>query len=259
MVDVCNKNKKFSSHMILMRLLFLSSLYCIRHILTQEELQRNMAERRAANQKMIKEADETQDQTLAAVDRIKQQTALTEELGAATLEELRAQGRQMDDINQDITAVNAKLDTASGLQDRFDRWSGNIFGFKKRAAEREADSEIAERAREEMQNIKEMFENEKYDMFSRTWKSAGMSLCNNPSQKAPELFDPNNQGGQMGNTRWDIDFGFAGIDREGWTYAADLAYLNKHGAGTPEPAWNSKARRRKWKYTEKTGNEVIDG
>lgn len=208
---------------------------------------------------MLNEADQTQDQTLQAVDRIKQQTAMTEELGAATLEELRAQGRQMDDINSDITAVNAKLDTAQGLQDRFDRWNGNIFGFKKRAANKEAASEIADRAREELQNIKEVFENEKYQMVNRTWKPAGMTLCSNPTQKAPELFDPNNQGAQQGTTRWDIDFGFAGIDREGWTYANDFAYLNKHGAGTPDPAWNSYARRRKWKYTEKTGNEVIDG
>merc|ERR1712000_485550 len=62
-----------------------------------------------------------------------------------------------------------------------------------------------------------------------------------------------------GHTKWDIDFGFAGIDREGWTYANDFAYLNKHGAGTPEPAWNSYARRRKWKYSEKSCNEVVDG
>ena len=31
--------------------------------------------------------------------------------------------------------------------------------------------------------------------------------------------------------RWIIDFSLAGIDAEGWTYAYDFAYLNKHGAG----------------------------
>mmetsp|Transcript_16185 Transcript_16185/g.16925 ORF Transcript_16185/g.16925 Transcript_16185/m.16925 type:complete len:351 (-) Transcript_16185:297-1349(-) len=216
-------------------------------------------DRSAANQKMIREAEETQAKTKEAVLRIQQQTAATQELGAATLEELRAQGRQMDDINADIQAVNAKLDTAAGLQDRFDAWSGNIFGFKKRAATKEAESEIAAKVREDMLNVKEVFENEKYDMLSGKWKPHGMTLCSNPTTKAPDLFDPSSQVTSTGNSKWDIDFTLAGIDHEGWTYAGDFAYLNKHGAGSAEAAWNSYARRRKWKYSEKTGNEVIDG
>jgi hypothetical protein len=211
----------------------------------------------SGNQKMIREAEETQNQTQEAVLRIQQQTAQTKELATATLDELRAQGRQMDDINEDVQKVNAKLDTAAGLQDRFDAWSGNIFGIKKRAANKEAASEIAAKAREDMLNVKEVFENEKYDMLSGKWKPHGMTLCSNPSSKAPELFDPASH--SPGVSKWDIDFNLAGIDHEGWTYAADFAYLNKHGAGSPQPAWNSYARRRKWKYSDKSGNEVMDG
>jgi hypothetical protein len=210
----------------------------------------------SGNQKVIRDAEETQAKTQEAVIRIQQQTAQTKELGAATLEELRAQGRQMDDINEDVQKVNAKLDTASGLQDRFDAWSGNIFGFKKRAANKEAASEIAAKAREDMLNVKEVFENEKYEMMSGKWKPNGMTLCSAPSTKAPELFDPAVQ--SPGLSKWDIDFNLAGIDHEGWTYAGDFAYLNKHGAGTAQPAWNSYARRRKWKYSDKSGNEVVD-
>jgi hypothetical protein len=214
-------------------------------------------DRSAANQKMIREAEDTQTKTKEAVQRIQQQTAATKELGTATLEELRAQGKQMDDINADVQAVNAKLETAAGLQDRFDAWSGNIFGFKKRSAQKEADSEIAAKAREDLMSVKEVFENEKYDMMSGKWKPHGMTLCSNPTTKAPDLFDPNSQ--TPGNSKWELDFTLAGIDHEGWTYASDFAYLNKHGAGSSDPAWNSYARRRKWKYSEKTGNEVIDG
>ena len=217
-----------------------------------------MYDRRAANQKMLNETEETQQKTKDAVVRIQQQANATEELGAATLEELRAQGRQMNDINNDINDVNAKLDTASGLQDKFDIWSGSLFGFGKRKANKEAATEIATKQMEEMNNVKEVFENEKYDMFSRVWKPSSMTLCSNPATKAPQLFDPSNQV-SMENSKWAIDFSLAGIDIEGWTYAKDFAYLNKHGAGSPSGGWSDKVRRRKWKYTDTKvhGNEVV--
>lgn len=217
-----------------------------------------MYDRRAANQKMLNETEDTQQKTKEAVMRIQQQATATEDLGSATLEELRAQGRQMNDINNDINDVNAKLDTASGLQDKFDIWSGSLFGFGKRKANKEACAEIASKQMEEMNNVKEVFENEKFDSFSRVWKASSMTLCSNPAQKAPQLFDPSNQM-SMENSKWSIDFSLAGIDIEGWTYAKDMAYLNKHGAGSPSGGWNCKARRRKWKFTEskQSGNEVV--
>lgn len=154
--------------------------------------------------------------------------------------------------------MNAKLDTASGLQDRFDKWSGNWFGRKKRAANAEAQSEIAQRNLEELSKVKEVFENEKFNKMSRVWKSDGFVHCSEPKREAPELFDPNNPV-SMENSKWTIDFSLQGIDAEGWTYAYDYSYLNKNGAGTASAAWNSYVRRRKWKYVEKSGNEAIDG
>lgn len=216
-----------------------------------------MYDRRAANQKVLRETEDTQQKTKDAVQRIQQQTEATKDLGSATLEELRAQGRQMNDINNDIDDVNAKLDTASSLQDKFDVWSGSFFGFGKRKANKEAAHEIASRQLEEMHNVKEVFENEKFDMFSRVWKSSSMTLCSNPATKAPQLFDPSNHA-SMENSQWSIDFSLTGIDVEGWTYAKDFSYLNKHGAGSPKAGWNCNVRRRKWKYTEtKHKNEAI--
>jgi hypothetical protein len=139
-------------------------------------------------------------------------------------------------------------------------WSGSIFGFGKRKANKEAATEIATKQMEEMNNVKEIFENEKYDMFSRVWKPSSMTLCSNPATKAPQLFDPSNQV-SMEHSKWSIDFSLAGIDIEGWTYAKDFAYLNKHGAGSPKGGWSDKVRRRKWKYTDTKvqGNEVVAG
>ena len=52
-------------------------------------------DRRDANLKKLKEADQIQDKTKDAITRIQRQTAEAEELGAQTLDELRRQGQQM--------------------------------------------------------------------------------------------------------------------------------------------------------------------
>jgi hypothetical protein len=94
--------------------------------------------------------------------------------------------------------------------------------------------------------------------MSRKWKSAGLYLCNAPDTPAPDLFDPSLQG-SIADTRWSIDYSLTGIDAEGWTYAYDFGYLNKHGAGDSSAQWNSYVRRRKWKYTEASGkSEAIN-
>ena len=48
-----------------------------------------------ANLKMLQEADEIQDKTAESVNRIKQTVAQSEEVGTATLEELRRQAAQI--------------------------------------------------------------------------------------------------------------------------------------------------------------------
>lgn len=211
-----------------------------------------MAEKRAANQKMLEETNEIQDKTKETIYRIQRQAAEAEELGTETIEELRRQGTQMDDINAELDNVSSKLDQSSALQSRFDRWAGNWLGGKKAAAHREAAAEIASRSSNDYSKIKEVFQNEKYDSLGRTWKKGGMVLCNDPSMPCTDLFDPQLQEG-MEASKWNIDFSLSGIDAEGWTYAYDFATLNKSGAGETAPKWNTYVRRRKWRFLEKTG------
>eukprot|EP00605_Chrysophyceae_sp_TOSAG23-4_P002251 GSChrysophyteH1.ASY1.ANO1.2495.1 assembled CDS len=214
-------------------------------------------DRREANLDMIAQAEEQQNATKETVFRIDRQLAETEEIGNQTLEELRKQGSQMDDINSDLHKVDTKLEHSAALQSQFDRWAGNWFGGKKRAAEAEAAAEIASRDMDSTKRIKEVFEHETYAKFSRAWKPVGFVLCNAPTVEAPNIFL---NSGPEAQTNWMIDYSLAGIDAEGWTYAYDFNTLNKTGAGEAKPAWNSYVRRRKWRYheTRKTENAQIN-
>mmetsp|Transcript_611 Transcript_611/g.1198 ORF Transcript_611/g.1198 Transcript_611/m.1198 type:complete len:353 (+) Transcript_611:114-1172(+) len=209
-------------------------------------------DRRDANLKKLNEADELQDKTKEAVWRIQRQAAEAEELGVQTLEELRRQGTQMDDINQELESVGAKLDTSAALQNQFNRWAGNWLGGKRRKAMKEASEEIAERSKEEHSKVKEVFQHQKYDSIARKWRKNGLVLCNDPTLSCDDVFDPK-AAEQAENSRWAIDFSLAGIDAEGWTYANSYSVLNKTGAGEPSPQWNSYVRRRKWRYVDRQG------
>lgn len=205
-------------------------------------------DRRDANQQLIREAESKQSATKDAIFRIQRQAAETEQIGSQTLEELRKQGSQMDDINADLEKVSTKLDQSSSLQNTFDKWAGNWFGGKKRDAMKEAAAEIAQRTQEELSKAKEVFEHEKFDSLSRTWKACGFVLCSAPTIEAPQVFDP---AAQTPESNWMIDYSLSGIDAEGWTYAYDFASLNRTGAGRPAAAWDTYVRRRKWRYHEK--------
>ena len=102
--------------------------------------------------------------------------------------------------------MNAKLDQSAALQRKFDVWAGNWLGGKKRQAMKEAAAEIAEANKADHSKVREVYQNEKYDALSRTWKSAGMVLCNNPTMEA-HLFDPSSQ---APDARWAIDYSLAG-------------------------------------------------
>lgn len=117
---------------------------------------------------------------------------------------------------------------------------------------KEASAEIALRNQEEHSKVKEVFQHEKYDGINRTWKRAGLVLCNDTSVSCTDVFDPAIQEG-VENSHWMVDFTLSGIDAEGWTYAYDFASLNKSGAGDPAPKWNSYVRRRKWRFVDKGG------
>ena len=212
-----------------------------------------MGDRREANLDLIRRAESDQDATKEGIFRIQRTLQETEQIGGQTLEELRKQGSQMDDINNDLDRVSSKLDQSSALQSTFDNWAGNWWGGKKKQALKEAASEIAMRDKEELYNLKEVFEHETYNNMSRTWKTAGLVLVTDPTVAAPnELFDPAAQGPE---SAWMIDYSLTGIDVEGWTYAYDFATLNKSGAGKPAADWNCYVRRRKWRYNDKRSAE----
>jgi len=124
---------------------------------------------------------------------------------------------------------------------------------------KEAAAEIAERNQYEFSKVREVFQHEKYDSLTRTWKKSGLVLCTDPNITCDDLFDPALQE-HIENTRWIVDFSLNAIDSEGWTYAYDFATLNKSGAGDKEPKWNSYVRRRKWRYVENrsTAGGAID-
>ena len=210
-------------------------------------------DRRAANLKVLKEAEEKQNLSKEAIWRIQRQAAETEQIGTATLDELRKQGQQMDEIGNEVDKVSSQLDRSQQLQNRFDLWAGNWLGGKKRAAIKEANAEIAQRQAEENQQVKEVFEHETYVSLSRTWKGVGLYFCNNPTQAAPDVFDPADQEAQGAESNWVIDYSLTGIDAEGWTYAYDFDSLNKKGVGESSAKWNTYVRRRKWRYHEKKG------
>jgi hypothetical protein len=161
-----------------------------------------------------------------------------------------------DDVNAELDSVSAKLDQSQALQSRFDRWAGNWLGIKKNKALKEAANEIAERNQTEYSKVKEVFQHEKFDNLTRTWKKAGLVLCSDPAISCDDVFDPAEQA-TLTNSKWQVDFSLAGIDIEGWTYAYDFARLNKVGAGDPAPKWDSYVRRRKWRYVD--GNSRASG
>lgn len=143
------------------------------------------------------------------------------------------------------------MDTSKSLQAKFDAWAGNWFGGKRRAAGKEAASEIKTMSQSDHFAIKEVFQHEKFDLLTRTWTDHGMVLCTDTAIPCNDVFDPA-QAEQMENSRWIVDFTLAGIDAEGWTYAFDLKTLNKTGSGDSAPKWNSYVRRRKWRYIDRS-------
>eukprot|EP01032_Pedospumella_encystans_P018946 gene18946-21554_t len=215
-------------------------------------------DRKEANEKKLKEVDKIQDKTQDAILRIQRQTAEAEELGAQTLDELRRQGEQMNEVVDQIDFVGAQLVKSSALQSKFDMWAGNWFGGKRRAAMKEAEMEIQSRSREELCRIRELFQHESYNSVSRSWKPNGLVLCTDPTVSCNDVFDPF-MAEQNANSRWIVDHSLVAIDGDGWTYAFDLKTLNKTGSGSPVPQWNSYVRRRKWRFINRTESSRASG
>ena len=81
------------------------------------------------NAQLLEEAEAVQDKTKESILRMKQQTAESEEIGQATLEELRRQGELIDENIAEVEQIDEKLNKASSLQNEFDRWAA-FGGYK---------------------------------------------------------------------------------------------------------------------------------
>lgn len=233
-------------------------------------------DRTEANKKKLKETSELQKKTEETIWRIQHQVAETEEIGSATLDELRKQGKQIvrlqipliywyynliyyiqstikDDINEELDTVNSRLDKSKALQNKFDFWGGYWSGKNKSQASKEAADEMALRKKLDVSKIKEVFEVQKYDSFGRKWKRSYLVLCSDTSVQCNSLFDPYAQE-RMQKSKWTVDYSLPSIDSSGWTYGYDSSSLNK-GQCDASPKWNSYVRRRKWRYNERSSSD----
>ena len=141
-------------------------------------------------QQMLDQADDLQDKTKEAILRIQRQAAETQEVGSLTLEELRRQGQQLDDIDAELSHTDAQLKQTKKLQNKFDWWAGNWLGGKKNTALREAKHEIAMNNNKEIPSVRTVYENEKYETLGGKWKAAGVVLCSDPTIAATDVFNP---------------------------------------------------------------------
>ena len=151
-------------------------------------------------------------------------------------------------MNRELDAVDNKLEQSKSLQSTFDKWAGNWLGFKKAKAHREAAQEISEAALKQYSQVKEVYQQEKYESLSGKWRDAGFVLCSDPSIAVNDLFDPKIQ---TAESSWKVDYSITTLDPEGWTYANSFAILNRQGFGDAKAAWNSYVRRRKWVRVDK--------
>lgn len=207
-------------------------------------------DRRDANLKMLSEAEETQKKTREAVERIKQNLATTEEVGSATLEQLRSQGMQMDEISGELNNLDSKLDHTKRLQGKFDVWAGNWGGGKKHQATKEAEDYIAINKDNKLMSATDVYEQQKYDRLTMKWKPHNFVLYANPSLETSVAFDPEYAAVTKGSP-WVIDYTLSSIDALGWTYGSDFKTLDANGSGAPKALWNSYVRRRKWRHESK--------
>jgi hypothetical protein len=206
-------------------------------------------DRREANMKVLQDTTNIQDKTKAAVGRMQKQAFESEEIGIKTLEEMRKQGLQLDNINGQVSNTKEKLDKSEALQNRFERWGGHWMGGSKNTAKAEAEHELAQKELTAHMRIKEVFEDQKFDTLGRYWKPVGLVLYTDPTVSCDDLFDPAIQKHLKGSS-WKIDYSLPNADDFGWTYAMNFNILNSNGSGEKEPKWNSHVRRRKWRMVE---------
>lgn len=209
----------------------------------------NVSEEHKKNLALLSEADKLQDKTLQALQRAQRDASRTEELGVDTLEELRKQGNQMDDINNNVDRLHHKLETSSVLQRNFERLTGNVLSLGHafvRAKSSQTPSKL------QFKNVNEVFEDQVYDNLFRTWKPHALVDCVDLANDCTDLFDPAVEE-KMEHSNWIVDYSMVNIDPNGWTYATTFSALNNFSSGQANPQFNSFVRRRKWRYVRVEG------
>ena len=136
--------------------------------------------RHSDNRQVLDDAQDLQRRSKESVRRTQEQISQTHELGATTLEELQAQRRQLERVEDSTDQVDAQLDKTGRLLNRFDRWAGNWRGNNKREARKEAKSEVAKlEPRDKTQN--ETMESIDIRARNSTVKSARSSRSTKPA------------------------------------------------------------------------------
>jgi len=95
------------------------------------------------------DVDRVQDQTLAAVDRMRRQLQGTSEVARATNDTLRQQEEQMGDVSRDLDRMNHELKVANKNMNRLESW--RIFG----GGSKKAGSKAKARKKQELKREEE--------------------------------------------------------------------------------------------------------
>lgn len=90
------------------------------------------------------ETDKLQKKTMDAIDRINNNISDINSIGVSSLEELRKNSEQINDITAETTLIDKKLDISQKLQKKFDRWNGKFFSFFSNNNNNDSNKEIKE-------------------------------------------------------------------------------------------------------------------
>eukprot|EP00578_Thalassiosira_sp_NH16_P009266 CAMPEP_0181121110 /NCGR_PEP_ID=MMETSP1071-20121207/24551_1 /TAXON_ID=35127 /ORGANISM="Thalassiosira sp., Strain NH16" /LENGTH=236 /DNA_ID=CAMNT_0023205883 /DNA_START=423 /DNA_END=1130 /DNA_ORIENTATION=- len=94
------------------------------------------------NAEALEATSDIQQRTKAALIRMQQQAAQSQEVGAETLTSLQQQQQQTERIKNDAKRMEYELNKTDRSLNKFDRLSGKIFGRRKRAAKKEVEAAV---------------------------------------------------------------------------------------------------------------------
>lgn len=94
------------------------------------------------NAEALDATSDIQQRTKAALIRMQQQAAQSQEVGAETLTSLQQQQQQTERIKNDAKRMEYELNKTDRSLNKFDRLSGKIFGRRKRAAKKEVEAAV---------------------------------------------------------------------------------------------------------------------